>query len=215
MENAADALKMAAAVLIFVMAISLAVMTLSQARAASQAIIYTKDDTNYYSYVDSENKSINREVGLETVIPTLYRYYRDNIEIVFNLGSRDYLYETKTKPAAWTESYRQTYGTSTKIHSFDSSKEGARGEAWKGSIANTKANLDNFINGTGDYAGIFNGLSFKEYYKNAKFKEEIGEYAYKSGTGEKTETSIEIDGEVFEQVKQNKKRVITYTLIER
>lgn len=85
MENAADALKMAGAVLLFVLAISVAIVSFGQARETADTILDYKDretvyiDGNlYYQATETE-----RTVGLETIIPTIYRAYIENYKIVF------------------------------------------------------------------------------------------------------------------------------------
>lgn len=85
MENAVDALKMAGAVLLFVLAISVAIVSFGQARETADTILDYKDretvyiDGNlYYRATGTE-----RTVGLETIIPTIYRAYIENYKIVF------------------------------------------------------------------------------------------------------------------------------------
>lgn len=85
MENAADALKMAAAILMFVMALSVAIISYGQVRSASDSILDMRDreteyiDGNFYY----ETTGTERTVGLETIIPTIYRVYYENYRIVF------------------------------------------------------------------------------------------------------------------------------------
>lgn len=87
MENAADAIKMAAAVLIFVGALAIAIIMIGQARATSDAVLSYTDATNYYTYVESSGADVtqngNRIVGLDTVISTLYRYYKEGFKVEF------------------------------------------------------------------------------------------------------------------------------------
>ena len=73
MENASDAIIMAGAVLIFVIALTVAMTVFSQARATVDTVVYASDRTNYYEYLemDISNNIKNRIVGLETIIPTL------------------------------------------------------------------------------------------------------------------------------------------------
>ena len=52
MENASDALMMAFGVLIFVLALTLAINSFSQAREVSEIVLYQSDSTNYYEYYD-------------------------------------------------------------------------------------------------------------------------------------------------------------------
>ena len=45
------------------------------------------DKTNYYSWEDEVNYSKDKRiVGIEAIIPTLYRYYKENYTVVFNKG---------------------------------------------------------------------------------------------------------------------------------
>ena len=85
MENAAEALKMAGAVLLFVLALSVAIVSFGQARETADTILDYRDretfyiDGNYYY----KATGTERTVGLETVIPTIYRAYIENYKIVF------------------------------------------------------------------------------------------------------------------------------------
>lgn len=86
MENAVDALKMAGAVLLFVLALSVAIVSFGQARETADTILDYKDretvyiDGNYYY----KATGTEREVGLNDVIPTIYRAYIENYRIVFD-----------------------------------------------------------------------------------------------------------------------------------
>lgn len=85
MENAAEALKMAAAVLMFVMALSVAIVSYGEVRRTADEILDIRDreteyiDGNFYY----ETTGTERTVGLETIIPTIYRVYYENYRIVF------------------------------------------------------------------------------------------------------------------------------------
>ena len=85
MENAADALKMAGAVLLFVLAISVAIVSFGQARETADTILDYKDRETVY--IDGnlyyKTTGTERTVGLETVIPTIYRAYLENYKVVF------------------------------------------------------------------------------------------------------------------------------------
>lgn len=83
MENVTEALKMAAWVLVFVLALFVSISAFGQARVASDAIISYRDRENDYIYVENNNKA-NREVGIETIIPSMYRIYKENYKIKFN-----------------------------------------------------------------------------------------------------------------------------------
>ena len=82
MENAADALQMAAAVLIFVLALTIAINSFGQVRQVSQLIIGYNDREYDYTYVE-DNGNTERIVGLESIVPSIYKAYRENYKIVF------------------------------------------------------------------------------------------------------------------------------------
>ena len=86
MENAADAIKMAGAVLLFVLALSIIIPFFSQARETTDLILDARDrETTYingnYYYKATGNE---RQVGWETVLPTIMRAYLENYKIVFD-----------------------------------------------------------------------------------------------------------------------------------
>lgn len=95
MENAAEALKMAGAVLLFVLALSIIILAFGQVRQSADTIIEYKDretfyiDSSYY-YENGEKKS-ERVVSLETIIQSVFRAYLENYRIVFE-GLDDSIY---------------------------------------------------------------------------------------------------------------------------
>ena len=97
MENAAEALKMAGAVLLFLIAISVSIISFGNVREAADTILEYKDrettyiDGEYYYSQSTENE---REVGLETILPTLSRVYTENYKVVFE-GLTDPIYTVK------------------------------------------------------------------------------------------------------------------------
>lgn len=88
MENAVEALKMAFAVFIFAIALTTSIVFFNQVKQTSDIVLYTKDETNYYEYQGAIGKTAeNRIVGLETIIPTLYKYYKENYTVLFREGN--------------------------------------------------------------------------------------------------------------------------------
>lgn len=88
MENATDAIKIAFAVMVLVIALSVSIMSFNKVKATSDVVLYAEDETNYYDYQGITGKeSENRIVGLETIIPTLYNYYKENYTVVFRTAS--------------------------------------------------------------------------------------------------------------------------------
>lgn len=85
MENSAEALKLAGFTLLFVAALSIAMMTIMQAKRTSEQIITFSDKTNYSSTIQ-ENDSYengNRIVSVYDIIPTLYRYNQEKYIVLF------------------------------------------------------------------------------------------------------------------------------------
>ena len=82
MEDVADALKLAFSVFTFVLALAIVFSVFSQAREVSDIVIDRTDRTYFteYALADAE-KIAGREVGIETIIPTLYRYYKEKFSI--------------------------------------------------------------------------------------------------------------------------------------
>lgn len=210
MENAADALKMAFGVLIFVVAVSLSVSTFSNAKKTIDSIISYRDKTQDYVYVEESNEK-NRIVGIETVVPAMYKAYSENYRIEFykkNAQGQEVkliLYKNKT----------QYEGDFTEINYLDLEDEKFANEAT--AIVHlqallTQENLDNFTkkNATGTntiYEEKF-GESKKlyNYFKNKNFEERLGEYYQEDkSAGQETE-GLEIN--------KTKKRVITYVMLD-
>lgn len=85
MENAAEALKLAGFTLLFVAALSIAMMTIMQAKRTSEQIITYSDKTNYSSTIQENNnyENGNRIVSVYDIIPTLYRYNQEKYIVLF------------------------------------------------------------------------------------------------------------------------------------
>jgi hypothetical protein len=95
MENAAQALRLAAWVLIFILALSLCINSFTQARQSVDQILMSTDREYITTYVD-QAKNTQRIVGAETIVPTIYRAYKENFKIRFkfleNTGHKKPLY---------------------------------------------------------------------------------------------------------------------------
>ena len=81
-ENASQALMIAFGLFVFVIAMSFTMYMFSKLSSTSEILIYASDRTNYYDNVEVVGKEgIERYVNSETVIPTLYRYYKVGITV--------------------------------------------------------------------------------------------------------------------------------------
>lgn len=120
-ENATRALNMAFAVIVLVIALSLAIYMFSMVASTSETLAFYSDSTRYYdnvelikycsscsaanpsknvycdscsaafsSDIDSLEKGTARIVSAETIIPTLYRYHKENFCVKICDASRKY-----------------------------------------------------------------------------------------------------------------------------
>lgn len=96
MENVADALKMAGAVLIFVLALSIIIFYFGEVRQTSDTILAYKDRETVYIDGDIYYKTsgTERTVHLETIMPSIFRAYLENYKIVFE-GLEEPIYKIK------------------------------------------------------------------------------------------------------------------------
>ena len=91
MENAVDAIKIAFGLLVFAIAIALTFSVIGQVRATSDIIFTLNDKTQFYEYTTEEdyNTNINRIVGLETKLPTIHRYAKEQYAVtIFDTTGR-------------------------------------------------------------------------------------------------------------------------------
>lgn len=130
MENAVEALKMAFAVMVFMMALSVSIFFFSKVKGVSDTVLYTKDETNYYDYQGATGKaSENRIVGLETIIPTLYKYYKENYTVVFRQANYNDGLFTNIRPLKIYET-KSNYKTSTGTKLWGTQKKDNKGNEY-------------------------------------------------------------------------------------
>lgn len=225
MENAADALKLAFYVILFVLALTLSITTFSKAKETSDIVIQLSDDSRYYEYEqittgDIEENVVdeagNRIVGLETIIPTLYKYDKERYRVEFYNASGNPLtiYQTKISTISNRAVYNTNRNTEIKnIYYFDIVDEEQRAEPWVGNSEQIKLHLDAILNGSKyhlpQYSADFttydpnysgSNLSIANA-RNKRFREEIGR-----------KTTTETD-ESQGKNKTTTKIIIKYTLL--
>ena len=202
MENAAEALKMAFGVLMLVLALTLCISSFSQAREAVDSIITIKDRETSYTYLASADDS-TRIVGIETVVPTMYKAYKENFEVHFLKADGTDLVLYK---------YQDQNGNTRDISIIDlESEEHADSQR-------AINRLDYILSGTEkgpndpakkEVASITGGTSgLYQYFKNRKFEEQMGEYYQEYKEGKTTDEN----GATILDINKSKKRVITYIL---
>ena len=107
MENAVDALKIAFAVFIFVLSLSIAFMAFSQAAQTSNKMLFASDPTNYYRYT-GEVPENGRIVTADVVISSLYRYYKESIVVNIVDSSGTHTFNTATDGLNSQEARKQS-----------------------------------------------------------------------------------------------------------
>ncbi len=222
MEDAVQALKMAFAVFVFVIAISVAFYVISKAKATSETIFYVSDKTNYYDNVES-NSNVTRTVGLETVIPTLYRYYRENfmVQIMDASGNVLQVFDTTTEwevsNAAKVIEKKRNARQKTLMKLYGEGKTNMFGAPWVGTTdEDAKSRIDLYIKGEKGYINNAlvnytenNGLLSNGIDEKTKFEESFTEYQYSGQTISDEDGEYELVGD-----KQgNKKIIITYKVV--
>lgn len=222
MENAAEALKMAFGVMMFVLALSLSISCFSQASSAIDNIITSRDRESDYMYVTPSRE--NKTVGVETIIPTIYKAYKENFAIVFkdqdgnplplyyytdSYNERVLYNEGNSNIVELADRYDLVVASDNylAINYIDLEKEviSTPAEAVNhiNILLNKRESANNVENRYHEQFMYTQGLY--DFFKDKKFEEQIGEYYQEDlGTGGTSEDSIEAN--------KTKKRVITYTL---
>lgn len=94
MENAVDALKIAFAIFVFVIAITVAFSVISQAKSTADHVLFYSDKTNFYDNLYSKGETEkNRVVSVSEVISTLYRYYKESLCVTVVLSDDTYKFD--------------------------------------------------------------------------------------------------------------------------
>ena len=229
MENAVDSLKIAFGVLIFTVALSISISTFSNARRAIDGITTIKDKTQEYVYLEPSTTS-NRDVGIETIIPALYKAYSENYRVEFwvkdsagaekklILYSRNVEARENWEEVNYIDLIDENFGSEslaidhlnalltnghTKFYINSSKSYGVKDiSAYKRyNSTNTILLYDEEIGSkSGDIAIGSEGLY--EFLKDKKFEERLGEYYQEDKSEGKVSDTLEIN--------KTKKRIITY-----
>lgn len=203
MENVTQALYIAFAVFVFILAFSFALYMVDNLNTTSKTLVYRLDESNYYdSYEltelisdnDVNNNYSTRVVGIDSIIPTLYRYYKESFTVYIYNGAGEVIQvfdttiEGDVNAAKSTSLNARTQRQKALLSLYDTSSEKCYmfGAPWLGSInKDAKARVDMFINGDSGYINN----TFVDYsnnnllmYKDSRFKETFSQYAYEGDT---------------------------------
>lgn len=194
MENAVEALKMAGFMLLFIIALSITMITLTQAKTTADALVQNQDRQESYQYIElteGETRSFSRTVTLSDIIPTLYRYAQEDYAVQFynSNGTALNVYQSGQKNASGTNIWKNDLDLDTE-HWEENGV--TRYEEWRGNNAKIKQHVDDVV----EY--------LLDNYKDRQFDEKLG-------TIEDYEESQDTN-ELVPDINKQYKRVITYTL---
>ena len=222
MEDAVDALKLAFSVFVFILGLSIVFNMFTQAREVSDYVLEHTDNTYFAKYVDANDSDLNgRTVGIETIIPTLYRYYKEkfSIDVVVDSPKEDSSGKYNGNNEKFDEEIeRIVYNNATATvddREIDIWKLYAPlypdGISWIGSRANTDTQLrvTSYIEGKANSVNVKNLTKYAsrnlKKYRNQNFIETFEQ----KDNGKKY---IGEDGSVIYLVQGTTKLHITYTL---
>ena len=223
MENSARALITAFSMMMFVIGFTYSIFLINKLLSTSSVLLDSVETTKYYDNIEVKDTSnTTRIVGVETIVPVLYRYYKENYSVRI-LDNNDYLIqlfdlgiESKMQGAAnyiGTDE-KEKAALANSIYNDGNNSAYMFGAPWAGSLDNAKIRVDYFLNGTKGY--INNTLvdyskngGFLKKYGNGSFEESFVEYAYKGETIS-TENGLET---ITGSTQESNKIIITYKLI--
>ena len=243
MENVTHGLYLAFAMFAFIVGVTFAIYMINSLNSTVETVVYSIDETNYYDTVtlnelieDSDGNSY-KVVTVDSIIPTLYRYYKESfcVKILDEDGDLLQMFDTTVE-----EEVNTAYNTASLIRSDkqkallelydDETKVCYMYTApWISGTDSSKERIDMYIyGGSGyinnvwvdysiSYSGYSLGNNLKESnkiylnnFENRKFKEIFSEYSYEGDT-------IEVEGDEYETLTGTKqtstKIVITYQLL--
>lgn len=207
MENAVEALKIAFAVFVFVIALSVSMNAIGQARATSDAVFYMTDKTNFYERAPEDKEGDARIVSGETIIPTLYRYYKENFNVIIldDDGEIITTYNLEEEVKKYNEDYRNAPWLGNA--NIDTKKRidiDLYGESVDDKKNPTSINGVKYT-GVKERLALYGVYNLHDYLKNREFSEMFLEQKY-SGK----EVVSEVYKESIELVKGNTKIWIIY-----
>lgn len=194
MENVTEALYMAVAVIIFVLALGISILAFSNARSTSDIIIQYNDREYDYTYVNDNGGKTERIVSAESIIPTITRSYKENYRIIF------YKDENKTP----LEIYKNKLGET--VNYIDLEKENLSGDEQRDKFIECLLygkHIDEF---SYKITGLQpNGLCGTILREGKLFKEYLGEYYQEDveGTGDNVPTANKTKKRIISYVAQN------------
>ena len=210
MENLTHAIFMAFAFSTFVIAFSVSLFLINKLNSTAKTVMYSLDRPYYDSFelgsvIEDNNEERNRSriVGIDTIIPTLYRYYKESfaVKILDKDGTLLQYFDTTTEgDVNSAKSYTSSESDESETRKLAENKRKALlslydddelscymfGAPWLANITkDAKSRIDMYISGG---KGFINN-TLVDYttnnlknYENEKFREIFTQYAYEGDT---------------------------------
>lgn len=146
----------------FVLAFTLAMNLYNQSKQTMDTVMYSVDRTNYYQHVGATNTNITRQVGIETIIPTLYTYVTNSdnsvrINIVDGDNELVQVFDAKIEGLVNQIAGRKDSETTStpvyKRYNTIGRKLYMYGAPWAGNIALTVDRINAYVYGDDRYIG--------------------------------------------------------------
>ena len=206
MENVVESILMAFAVLVLVIALSMTTYLLSTAMSTTEELVYGSDKTQYLSTIndDVDTNLPTRIVGIDTVINSLYRYYKENfmVKIYKRDGTLHQIFDTTIEGKIYVAASKTvpTAEDTALLNLSNTGNPNLFGAPWMGNTNNfAKQRVDLYISGQKGYVNNalvnyedpFTGYEkFMDLSDIDSFEETFIEYQY-SGQTISTEDGIE------------------------
>ena len=212
MENLTHALYMAFAAMTFVIAFSVSLYLVNKLNTTAKDVVYAVNGEYYDSFAlgdiisDNEEKNRSRIVGIDTIIPTLYRYYKESfaVKILGTDGTLLQIFDTTAEgdvnSAKVTGEDSRTDRQKALLSLYDDSGKSCYmfGAPWLATInKDAKVRVDMYINGSKGYINntfIDYSSNNLKNYKDRRFKETFTQYAYEGDTISDEEGIVSLTG---------------------
>ena len=222
MDNVIDALRIALGMFAFVVALSASMYLFKLVSSTSRTLLYAVDETNYYDNIKMDEAAgdslTRRTVNVETIIPTLYRYYKENFAVqIYNKSGKlvqifDVSIEGKVRKAASTVTTQRTGEQKALISLYGDTAKEARinpylfQAPWIGNTnKDIKTRIDLYVNGECGYINNtkvdYRQNNLLKNFKDSTFTEEFSQYVYKGETISSADGSETITGNVKPETK--------------
>lgn len=168
MENLTHALYMAFAVFVFIIAFTVCLYLIDKLNITAKTLVWSLDKTAYYDSLeltdlisenDKDKNNASRIVGIDTIIPSLYRYYKESfaVKILDENGNLLQYFDTtaegkvmEAKTMTETSYTKKTNQQNALLSLYDAESKACFmfGAPWLGSInKDAKTRIDMYING--------------------------------------------------------------------